>query len=281
MANESERCVDQLLIMMGDINRLIEQLHKQDKPPSLHSEARQVLTSSRSFVENNRQSIPSYSLKRIVETLNKLELEIERPRKQDFKFKFGSKLEPSTGEEQTVKDVSEAHSGQMLDVQTNFCGFRDKTGEKLELGPEEVMSRDVCLSNLNNCEVLIRGLANTIHLRHLKDTKLTICLASRAITVNDCLSCDFNLICQQLRINTTKDCRFNVHTSARSMLEESTGLQFSPIDMGSIRDKITAEEEKEYFTAAGFDIGKNNWRLIDDFDWLSPSAPSKNYKIVE
>lgn len=66
-------------------------------------------------------------------------------------------------------------------------------------------------------------------------------------------------------------------TSARSMLESSSELTFKCLNLGETSQRDMMDE---LFERAKFDKTKNNWRCIDDFDWLSSNVPSKNFKVI-
>lgn len=283
MGTESQQCVDQLLVMMAEINKLSDKIDSQDNATE-HTVARQKLTETRGFIENNRHAIPAYTLKKIVDAMRKLETRLDRPQKKDIQFSFKSNKpdapikspSPCTPIPRQFKPITVE-----CPAPVSFCGFRDRANETLSLNPDQLDGKDISLFNLTDCNVFLRGFANTVHLRDILNSSVTVILASRAITVNGCSNCKFKLVCQQLRINSSLDCRFEIFTSARSMLEDSKGLEFKCIDIDSLSDKVTKEETKEYLDKAQFNLDSNNWSCIDDFDWLSPTAPSKNYTLIK
>lgn len=277
MGSESEHCVDELLVTIRQAEELCETL--QNGPGAEHVErARALVRETQLFIENNRPIIPSFTLKQVSEALRRLERNINSSNKSKLTFKFKAKpvdREPSKGELN-----SKPAEAPKIEIQQQTLGFQNKQKESLALGPDEVDSKDVSLVELKDCSVVVSGLANTVYIRDLVNTTVTICLACRAITVKNCTGCRLNLICQQLRIDTAVDCEFSIFTSARSMLEASRDLKFKELKLEAVPGlNLSFEQVQQLMTQANFGLDSNNWRCIDDFDWLSPDVPSKNYSL--
>lgn len=282
MKTESELCVDALLVKTSKIEDLVEKL-SSERDDELLCQARDLYLNTQSFISNNKSLIPSYCLKKVTDSLRKLDSYISEPQKTKLQFKFKSvpKVVAVSPEKSLPLEENDKVEINLKDsVSTPFFGFRDCQGKKLELNELEVESKDISLINLINCDVNIVGIANTIYIRNLEDTSVTVCLACRAIAVINCNNCQLKLICQQLRIDSTSKCTFKIYTSARSMLESSRELEFHRLSLDSLEDK-SAEQVRDLLIKANFDEQNNNWKCIDDFDWLSPDSASKNYKIVE
>lgn len=291
MGSESESCVDQLLIYVSELNGLIEDFKSGRTNEELCSKARERLHISRTYIEKNLGIIPNHTLKTINDSLRKLELLVEKP-KSHIQFRFSSKPsqepvssnknETNISEEPNKKLPSKQHEphGDKMNCE-NFFGFRNQTNQSYHLDQEQARNKDISLINLSSCRVTILGLANTVHLRDLKDCLVIVFLATRAITLTNCQNCNFKFVCQQLRINSTKESSLQIFTSARSMLEESSGLKFSCLEFDQLSDIIDAQQRSRLLSEAQFDCDKNNWKCIDDFDWLNANIASKNYSISE
>lgn len=272
--NESEICVDELLVEIGKLDHLVEELDS-NKSAELICKARELSSTTQSFINNNKTIIPSYCLKKATDSLKRLESYINEPQKDKLKFRFKS------APKARIQDggTTELPSSISEDCQLVSLGFQNQANEKLSLDPSNVESKDISLIDLKNCDVNIVGLANTVYIRNLKDTSVTVCLACRAITVVNCNNCQFKLVCQQLRIDATSQSIFKIYTSARSMLESSRELEFQKLNLDTL-DETSPENVKDLFEKAKFDPQRNNWECIDDFDWLSPGTKSKNFRIV-
>lgn len=276
MTTDSERCVDDLLRRLTNVDNFLVDLESKTSDEKLMLEAREQLTSTQSFIDNNQALIPGYCLKKALDSLKKLENFVNKSHESKMQFKFKPsasspsrpKAPPSEPIDKQPESKPYTHT-----MQGDTSGFSRRNGESLELNPSEVDSKDITLSDLENCNVVIRGMANTVYISNLKNTSVSVGIACRAITVKECRNCIFKLVCQQLRIDSTFDSKFEIYTSARSMLENSNGLEFRRLhlDSGLI----------ESMQKCSMDSNSNNWKCIDDFDWLSPNAPSQHYKLVE
>lgn len=287
MGSESERCVDELLKRMTLVDETTNRLENTDDKQTsecLFGEGRVVLTETQTFLDNNKSIIPGYTLKKITDSLRRLEEKLNVSQKSKLKFRFNSAPQEANSIEPATVSIPPQHNKEpdKIDSSTPTCGFKNLINQELILSCEEVRYKDVSLQNLEGCKVRIYGLANTVYIRNLKNSKVEVCLACRAISIIDCVNCDFMLVCQQLRIDSTHETDFEVYTSARSMLESSDKLQFKCLKLGNfVSEKLSLKQVKELFEEANFNELQNNWNCIDDFDWLSPTSPSKNFCLVE
>ena len=286
MSTESERCVDKLLVEVNKMDDLSKRL-EAEQTDELIEESRESITRIRTYLANNSAIIPSYIMKKISESLKRLEKQINNWSRSKLKFKFKTNSSEPNPSGSTVdapssktKD-SDAIKTRPAIVTSNFLGFQNRNNEHLSLGGTEVESKDVGLVGLNNCTVTIVGLANTVYIRDLTDTSVTICVACRAINVRNCSNCKLKLICQQLRIDSTTGSEFTIFISARSMLEASTDLKFRELKLEDLyKGDVTEEQVRDLLKMAEFNVKQNNWKCIDDFDWLSEEVPSRNYKLL-
>ena len=290
MASESCLCVDELLVKLSLIDELSAKFDREHGKDSVDSvklveECRQLLSTVQLYIDNNRALIPSYILKTASNSLKKLETRINDSGKSKLLFKFSAKSSASKDSKPQKTQVTQTKptkvedSSKAQDIHQDFFGFQNRIGETLELKQgADVDLKDIKLVNLQDCTIRIFGLASTIYIRGLKNCSVVVCLACRAITITNSSDCFFKFICQQLRIDSTVKSVFHTYTSARAMLEASSELKFGPLDLNKV-EGLTIEEIRELLRRANFDESKNNWNCIDDFDWLAPNCPSKNYSI--
>ncbi|NXW34682.1 TBCC protein, partial [Phaetusa simplex] len=145
--------------------------------------------------------------------------------------------------------------------------------EELELGPAELLQRDVVLSELRGCRVRLRGNANTLRVRNCRGCTVLCGPVSTSVLVDGCSDCLLVLACQQLRTHRTRDSRFYVQVTSRAVIEGCTKVSFAPYTWsypGMERD----------FESSGLDRNRNNWKLVDDFDWLATDKPSPNWSLI-
>ncbi|XP_035418950.1 tubulin-specific chaperone C [Cygnus atratus] len=154
-----------------------------------------------------------------------------------------------------------------------LCGFSGAEGRELELGPEELLQRDVVLAELRGCRVRLRGNANTLRVRDCRGCTVLCGPVSTSVLVDGCSECQLVVACQQLRTHRTRDSRFYIQVTSRAVIEDCTKVSFAPYAWsypGIERD----------FESSGLDRNRNNWNLVDDFDWLASDKPSPNWCLI-
>lgn len=154
-----------------------------------------------------------------------------------------------------------------------LCGFSGAEAEELELGPAELLQRDVVLSELRGCRVRLRGNANTLRVRDCRGCTVLCGPVSTSVLVDGCSDCLLVLACQQLRTHRTRDSRFYVQVTSRAVIEDCTKVSFAPYTWsypGIERD----------FESSGLDRNRNNWNMVDDFNWLATDKPSPNWSLI-
>lgn len=278
MKSESELCVDQLLSYVSELNQSLDKI-KTSKSDDDIKEAKDRIQQCRNFIARNVTIIPSHTLKTANDSLRKLDSLIEKPQRCEFKFISKPQDNEPKSSDQEIKDNPTKSDSCNL-ICDNFYGFRNQTNQDLCFNDGQADNRDISLIDLESCRVTVLGLANTVHLRNLKDCSVIIFLATRAVTLTNCINCELKIVCQQLRINSTKMTTFQLYTSARTMLEESSNLTFQCLDMNQMDKLIDEPRRSDLLAKAKFEVHKNNWKCIDDFDWLHATIPSKNYTIL-
>jgi len=84
---------------------------------------------------------------------------------------------------------------------------------------------------------------------------------SGSIFIEECEDCIFHLASRQLRIHSSKNCEYYLFLKSNPIIEESHGQRFAPYT-------FDYEERKEQFEKANFELSKNNWNHVEDFNWL-------------
>ncbi|NWU69869.1 TBCC protein, partial [Pterocles burchelli] len=154
-----------------------------------------------------------------------------------------------------------------------LCGFSGAEDEELELGPAELLQRDVVLSELRGCRVRLRGNANTLRVRDCRGCTVLCGPISTSAVVDGCSDCLLVLACQQLRTHRTRDSQFYVQVTSRAVIEDCTKVCFAPYSW-------SYPGIENDFESSGLDRNKNNWNLVDDFNWLVTDKPSPNWSLI-
>ncbi|XP_066467864.1 tubulin-specific chaperone C [Tiliqua scincoides] len=153
------------------------------------------------------------------------------------------------------------------------CGFSGVEGQELELGPSELLQRDVMLSALSRCRVRLRGNPNTLLVRDCRDCTVLCGPVSTSVLVERCSGCRLALACQQLRTHHTSRTSFYVQVTSRAMLEDCSAVGFAPYTWSYAG--IDSD-----FQTSGLDRSRDNWTQVDDFNWLASNEPSPNWSVI-
>lgn len=154
-----------------------------------------------------------------------------------------------------------------------LCGFSGAQGQELELGAAELLQRDVLLFRLSRCRVRLRGNPNTLSVRDCQDCTILCGPISTSVLVEGCGGCLFALACQQLRTHCTSRTSFYVQVTSRAILEDCSGIRFAPYSW-------TYPGIDSDFQTSGLDRSRDNWRQVDDFNWLASDEPSPNWSVI-
>ena len=158
-------------------------------------------------------------------------------------------------------------------VHNSECpSFRDVHGQSLTrpagLGP----SSDFALDNLDHCEVRLLSPSTGLWIRGLKHC-LVICVPLNGfVYVSECTDCTFVFGARQLRIHTSTDCDLYIHAASHPILEHCSAMRFAPYP------RVPKAFER-CFETVGLAADKNQWKLVDDFDWLKASH-SPNWSVL-
>lgn len=246
----------ELAELFSNINKEIQLLHR-------------YLSVSTVFLTNY---VVRKSLQRLEEIENKYKsLEGELLPKKRFGFKV-RKTKPLEKPDKKLDEV-DSTSSKVISLPSITCGFSDKSFEKLNLSNREVLKSDVDLRNLTSCSVLLSGNPSTIHISNVKKCTILCGPVSTSVFIENCEDCDIVVACQQLRIHSTTNSRLYIHVTSRAIIEDSSNVQFAPYN-------LIYEEMEEHFELSGLDRSRNNWNLIDDFNWLAIDVPSPNWKEI-
>lgn len=153
------------------------------------------------------------------------------------------------------------------------CGFSNLEFQVLEKGADEVHQRDILLTELSNCTIKLYGNPNTLRLNKAHSCKVLCGPVSTSVFLEDCSDCILAVACQQLRIHTTRNTRIFLQVTSRAIVEDCSGIQFAPYTWSY------PGIEKD-FQDSGLDRSKNNWTIVDDFNWLARDVASPNWSIL-
>ncbi|XP_036621723.1 tubulin-specific chaperone C [Trichosurus vulpecula] len=152
-------------------------------------------------------------------------------------------------------------------------GFSNRESQTLQMRAEELRQRDILLTGLTDCTVRLYGNPNTLRLTQARGCTVLCGPVSTSVFLEDCVGCVLAVACQQLRTHSTRDTRIFLQVTSRAIVEDCSGVQFAPYSWsypGIDQD----------FEGSGLDRNKNNWRDVDDFNWLARGVASPNWSVL-
>ncbi|XP_033001355.1 tubulin-specific chaperone C [Lacerta agilis] len=242
-------------------------------------ELQRLLTDSVRFLAPYEVRQAQAALGRLQDALAERRLQLQ-PKKR-FAFKKGLRKEPASAQEAPpTPPVPSTREGQPSRAEEEEeeeeepgCGFSRAEDQELELGPAELLQRDVALSQLSRCRVRLRGNPNTLLVRDCRDCTVLCGPVSTSVRVDGCDGCVLALACQQLRTHQATQSSFYVQVTCRAMLEDCSGVRFAPYTW-------TYEGIDADFETSGLDRSRDNWSQVDDFNWLARNEPSPNWSVI-
>jgi len=187
---------------------------------------------------------------------------------------------------QATRDSATGNSGNVVDaepsvdqsqqqtIRASECGFTKHDNELLMLSPADVEKKDVVLSSLNGCRVMIQGSPSTVHITAVRECVILCGPSSGSVFVDDCQKSVIVVACHQLRVHRTSDTGFYLHVTSRAIIEDCSAVQFAPYNWSYAR-------LDEDFRKAGLDHTRNNWNAVDDFNWLAADRQSPNWSVMD
>ncbi|XP_072523884.1 tubulin-specific chaperone C [Salminus brasiliensis] len=234
------------------------------------------------FLNDSTMFLTQYELRQAQASLQKLQASIAelKPKK---KFAFRSRTVAAESSQQpaavtsgsTEKPATGTGATAVVDgtVSAVQCGFSNIQNEVLSKRSEEIQQRDVLLSHLTNCKVRMLGSPSTLHIKNVKDCLILSGPVSSSVFVDECSSCTLGFACQQLRTHNTTDTQIYLHVTSRAIVEDCQGVRFAPLTW-------TYDGMDSDFRVSGLDPKRNNWSLVDDFNWLAAGTPSPNWTVI-
>ncbi|KAL8185336.1 UNVERIFIED_CONTAM: hypothetical protein K2H54_047367 [Gekko kuhli] len=230
-----------------------------------------LLTDSVHFLAPYEVRQAQATVARLQSTLSERRLQVQ-PKKR-FAFRTRKKESAVAQEPPKASQQPQASSEAILSSADAECGFSQVEGQELQLGPADLLQRNVVLSHLTGCRVRLCGNPNTLLMRGCRDCTVLCGPVSTSALVEDCSGCLLALACQQLRTHHVTQTSFYVRVTSRAMLEDCSGVRFAPYTWSYVG--IEAD-----FETSGLDRSRDNWSQVDDFNWLARDQPSPNWSVI-
>ena len=182
--------------------------------------------------------------------------------------------EPATGSASDAVDGKPSAEPPDQTILASECGFTKHDNEVLTLSATDVEKKDVVLSSLTGCRVVIQGSPSTVHVTAVRDCVILCGPTSGSVFVDDCQQSVIVVACHQLRVHRTSGTSFYLHVTSRAIIEDCSSVQFAPYNW-------TYSHLDEDFRKASLDRTRNNWNAVDDFNWLAADQQSPNWSVMD
>lgn len=246
----------------GDTKHLSKQLH----------DASTAIQELQNYLSNSTLFLPDYNVKGYQGIISKLVTNLENTKtkllpKKKFGFKAAKPLPTTITDGPALKPIKNTSTK----AQNVDWTIQDRANEEIILENDETNNKDLTMSTLTNCLILIKGHAGSLQLSNLKKCLIVCGPVARSIFADNCEDCTFTFGCQQLRLHSSKNCSLYMHVTCRAIIEDCTNISVAPFNYSY--DNIDID-----FMKAGLDIKINNWEDVADFNWLSTDKASPNWR---
>jgi len=200
------------------------------------------------------------------------ELEVKLLPKKKFGFKT---RKPPNKESIHVRVSDEIDCGDALKkvLVENEFGIKNRINETIVMRKNLISGKDIELHNLSGCIVKLMGSPGTLHMTNIEGCTILSGPVVRSVFIENCRDCKFILPCQQLRIHLSHNCDFYLHVTSRVIIEDTNSIRVAPYNW-------SYEGIDQDFLALGWDLQKNHWDSVDDFNWLASDKPSPNWCVL-
>ena len=237
------------------------------------------------FISDSLSFLPNYDVRRAQEIVKEIRIQVLEKRetlmpKKKFTFKCRQRLTPSVKSQSRSTSCDDSTKKEVSGTQqtapaatSSMVGFSDQFDETLTLSDAECSGKDINISNINNCTVYMKGSPTAVRFNKVMNSRIYCGPVSRSVFVNDCIDSELHLACQQLRIHTTINSKFYIHVTSKAIIEDCEELGFADYD-------FVYENRDRHFSASGLSRETNNWKDVDDFNWLKLDEPSPNWYLL-
>jgi len=247
----------------GDAKDLTRQLY----------EASIAIQELQNYLSNSTLFLPDYNVKGYQGTITKLVTNLENTKTKLLpKKKFGFKAKTSSS---SIPDIASLKplKNTLTKTQNVDWTVENKVNEEVLLENDSVNNKDLTMSTLTNCLIIIKGHAGSLQLSNLKKCLIVCGPVARSVFADNCEDCTFTFGCQQLRLHSSKNCGLYMHVTCRAIIEDCVNISTAPFNYSYQNIDID-------FMKAGLNVNVNNWEDVADFNWLSTDKVSPNWRIL-
>ncbi|XP_051959318.1 tubulin-specific chaperone C [Xyrauchen texanus] len=265
------------------LDEMISSCDHRDRDKALKTleEATIKIQQLQKFLNDSIMFLTQYKLRQAQASMQELQSSLAERREAFLpkkKFAFRSKntcKQPAPNREPTKKSVSDVVGTVVVDaaIPVEQCGFSNVDNQVLIKQAEEIQQQDVLLTQLTNCKVRLYGCPSTLHIKNVRSCEILCGPVSSSVFVDQCSDSTLVFPCQQLRTHNTTATQIYLHVTSRAIVEDCHGVRFAPFTW-------TYPGIHDHFKVSGLDPDRNNWTLVDDFNWLAAGTHSPNWTVI-
>ncbi|VDK23217.1 unnamed protein product [Anisakis simplex] len=108
---------------------------------------------------------------------------------------------------------------------------------------------------MNNCHLSIGFQASTVHLKNIHNSCIVLAPVSSSILIRNCSSVTLVAAAHQIRVHDSRELKLHIAVRSAIVIEDCDEFQIAPYRVKDVQlDWIDTN---------------NNWRRVQDFNWLS------------
>lgn len=243
------------------------------------------------FLEKTQKyNIFLQDLKQIEAKIQEKMNEIKSQKKFSFKSSSKKKTEPSNAQQPQTNE-------QIMPIQPEKddpSSIAKKIVQDINNSPSPVNfsstidpSDDFLVTNCSNSTLFTTICGGAVFLKHLENINIFLAPVSASSFISHAKNCNFLIASKQLRIHDCENCKFFVFSRSSPIIEHSDVLEFGSFSEGlELFSESLPQEFAEYsknemksdFEKMEFDLEKNFYNEVKDFNWLK-STPSPHWKL--
>lgn len=156
----------------------------------------------------------------------------------------------------------------------NTVNVADKHDEFIHFESNQVNGKDVAIENLEHCEIFLKGIPASLHIKNLHGCVIIVGPCSKSVEIDECHQCEFALACQQLRVNTSEECDFYVHITAKPIIEDCHHCRFAPYN-------VEYQSKQNDILQSGLSWTIDYWDSVIDLHHEMVDSHSPNWETID
>lgn len=270
------------------LSRVVETESESDRKTRLSLECEQIsasLDKLQKYFNDNSSTIPLYEVRKAQESMAKLSKTYQERRDQVFpkkKFGFRSKQNMTNLETALVDTIAKSDSAKSVEstsvadtISKCSCTIKDVKGEKNLVKLEsEIKQQDVALVNIQDSVIQLRCNPSVVYLSNIRSSVILIGPVTGSAFISNCHDSKIVIACHQLRIHDSQQVDFYINVASRAIIENCNELHFAPYTW-------SYPELDKHAQLSSISFSNINWRLIDDFNWLSQTEKSPHWSFLD